>query len=898
LIRILGIVLLLFCFSSVKSQVLKQPVDRTNEGKLLAQFLHEWEQNFTVRFYFLPEWLSAIKIDSISDGQSLEDVLNVTLRDSEISFIELYPNSIVFIKDPEYASMRNRVLAEALANRTRISRKIIGTPEQASTKTITLSGQVITDKALEPIPGVVVRLSETIGITTDAEGKYEISLQPGLHALSFSYLGYETQVIDLEVYASGELNVSLEKAPQMLDEVVITDKSISDVTTSRIGQIQIMMRDMKRAPAFMGEVDLIKQVQTLPGVTTVGEAAAGFNVRGGSVDQNLILYDDMPVFNSSHAFGFLSSFNPEAVRDVSFFRGGIPSEYGGRNASVLDIQSKDGNFEKWAGSAGVGLVTSNVTVHGPLKKNKTSIVGSLRSTYSNWLINSIRTDYIDLRNSSVNFYDGTLKITHKFSDKTILSVSGYSSKDAFSLSADTSYQWNNFVLTARVNHQLSKSLNTELQAGFSRYGYQVFNEIPETASRLSFQLNTFRLSSDFQYQKQKHNLKGGWQAFLYQIKPGQLKPESSISNTRNFSLDNQHSLENAFYISDVWNLTSNWNIEAGLRLPIFLSFGSERVYHYNPDLPREPSSRTDTTYYKKGSIIKAYGGIEPRISLRWQRSEKSSFKFGYHRINQFLHLISNATSITPVDIWQPSSYYFKPQRADQLSFGYYRDMKAKQYNFFVEGFYKNLANVLDFKDGAELVLNQQLETDLLQGRGYAYGIESHLARNTGKLTGTINYTYSRSFRIIESEFASERINQGKKYPSNFDQPHIVNLAWKYSLSRRHFFTGNFTYHTGRPVTIPLSAFEFEGGTVAYFSSRNQYRIPDYHRLDLALVLEGNQKRTQRWKGTWVFSVYNVYARKNPYTVFFKSNGSGVPVPYQLSIIGTAFPAISYTIRFD
>lgn len=828
----------------------------------------------------------------------MEDVLHTTLQDSDISFIALYPNSIVFIKDPEYANMRNKAITQAFVNRTRISRKIIGNTEHASIKSVTLSGQVVADKNSEPVPGVVVRLSETIGVTTNAEGKYQISLKPGLHALSFSYLGYETQLFDLDVYSDGELNVSLEKAPQMLDEVVITDKSISDVTTSRIGQIQFTMRDLKRAPAFMGEVDLIKQVQTMPGVTTVGEAAAGFNVRGGSVDQNLVLFDDMPVFNSSHAFGFLSSFNSEIVRDVSFYRGGIPSEYGGRNASVLDIQSRDGNFETWQGSGGVGLVTSNLTLQGPLKKNKTSLVGSFRSTYSNWLVNSIRTDYIDLRNSSVNFYDATLKINHKISDKTILAVSTYASKDAFSLDGDTTYQWNNFVLTARVNHQLSELLNAEFQAGFSQYGYQVVNDIPETASNLSFQLNTFRLSSDFQFQRNKHNLKAGWQAFFYQIKPGQLKPESAISNARDLSLDKQLSLENAFYISDVWNLDSNWNIEAGLRLSVFLSFGSEKVYQYNPDLPREPASITDTTYYGNGHIIKAYGGLEPRLSLRWQRSEKASIKFGYHRINQFLHLISNATSITPVDIWQPSSYYFKPQRADQISVGYYRDMKAKQYNFFVEGFYKNLANVLDFKDGAELVLNQQLETDLLQGRGYAYGIESYLARNTGKLTGTINYTYSRSFRIIEGEFASERINQGKKYPSNFDQPHIVNLSWKYSLSRRHFFTGNFTYHTGRPVTIPLSAFEFEGSPVAYFSSRNQYRIPDYHRLDLALVLEGNHKRTQRWKGTWVFSVYNVYARKNPYTVFFKSNGSGVPVPYQLSIIGTAFPAISYTIRID
>ncbi|MCW5910976.1 MAG: TonB-dependent receptor [Cyclobacteriaceae bacterium] len=899
LARYLTIITLVFCFVQVKGQQgLKVPIERTAGGQPLLTLLQNLEENYAIQFHFLPEWLKPFRVAEISASQSLEEVLISTLSGSDISFISLYPNSIVFIKDPEYARMRNQLLTQARANRARISKTIIGSPGQASTQSVTISGIVMADKTQEPLPGVTVRLGESIGVTTNATGKYELRLMPGIHGLSFSYLDYETQVIDLEVYSDGELNVTLEKAPHMLDEVVVTDKSIAEVTTSRIGQIQLTMREMKRAPAFMGEVDLIKQVQTLPGVTTVGEAAAGFNVRGGSVDQNLVLFDDMPVFNSSHAFGFLSSFNHEVVRDVSFYRGGIPAEYGGRNASVLDIQSRDGNFEKWAGSAGIGLVTSNVAAHGPLKKDKTSLLGSFRSTYSNWLVNSIRTDYIDLRNSSVKFYDGTLKLSHKFSEKTMLAVSGYSSHDAFSLSGDTTYQWNNFVLASRINHRFSESLNAEFQAGFSRYGYEVFNVPAETASRLSFRINTVRISSDFQYQKQAHTFRTGWQALFYSIQPGALRPESAISNARSFKLDNQFSVENAFYLSDTWNLGNHWHVESGIRVPLFLSFGKQDVYHYRADAPRETENITDTTYYGSGEIVRAYAGVEPRLSVRWQRSEKASVKFGYHRINQFLHLITNSTSVTPVDIWQPSSYYFKPQRADQLSVGYYRDMKAKHYNFFVEAFYKNIANVLDFKDGAQLVLNPQLETELLQGRGYAYGIESYLSKNSGRLTGTINYTYSRSFRIIHGRFNTESINRGNKYPSNFDQPHIANLSWKYSLSRRHFFTGNFTYHTGRPVTIPIAAFEFEGSPVAYFSGRNQYRIPDYHRLDLALVFEGNHKRTQRWKGTWVFSVYNVYARKNPYTVFFKNDGSGVPVPYQLSIIGTAFPAISYTIRFE
>lgn len=890
--------LFIFTLTLGKAQVLETAVDKTFEGKPLTLLLQDIEEKTKAKFHYMPDWLRAFEVIILPQHETLEETLISTLSGSDISFISLYPNSVVFIKDPEYAFARNRMLNLAEVNEIKISKTIVGSPDNASTKHAQLSGKVLDSKTLDPIPGVTIELGNSYGVTTDPDGKFTVALNPGAHALTFRYLNYESLVIDLEIYSDGILDISLDKSPHMLEEVIITDKSITDVTTSRIGQLQLTMREIKRAPAFMGEADLIKQIQTLPGVTTVGEAAAGFNVRGGSVDQNLVLFDDMPIFNSSHAFGFLSSFNSEIIRDVSFFRGGIPAEYGGRNSSVLDIQSREGSFEKWSGSGGIGLVTSNLAVHGPLKKNKTSLLGSFRTTYSNWLINSIRTNYIDLRKSSVNFYDGTLKLNHKFSEKTIFSLSAYASEDAFSLSGDTTYQWKNFLVTSRMNHQFSEQLNGEFQIGFSKYGYAVSNVVPETASKLTFQINTVRLSSDFHYQLGGHNLTGGLQTLLYHIQPGELKPGSELSNANKLSLDNQFTIENALYVSDSWTMRKNWNIEAGIRLPLFMAFGPQSVYRYNAEVPREPGSVTDTITYSRGQVIKAYGGFEPRLSFRWQRSERASIKFGYHRINQFLHLITNSASVTPIDIWQPSNFYFKPQRADQLSVGYYRDSKSKKYNFFVEGFYKNLTNIIDFKDGAQLVLNPQLETDLLQGKGFAYGIESYVAKNTGRLTGTLNYTYSRSFRIIESSFASESINQGNRYPSNFDQPHIANISWKYSFSRRHFFTGNFTYHTGRPVTIPVSAFEFEGKPVAFFSSRNQYRIPDYHRLDLALVFEGNHKRKQRWKGTWVFSVYNVYGRKNPYTVFFKNDGNGVPVPYQLSIIGIPFPAISYTIKIE
>jgi hypothetical protein len=698
----------------------------------------------------------------------------------------------------------------------------------------------------------------------------------------------------LEAYTDGEINIEMEKVPIFLDEVVIQDQGVGEISTTRIGQIQLTMREIKRAPALLGEVDLIKQVQTLPGVTTVGEAATGFNVRGGSVDQNLILYDGLPVFNSSHVFGFFSSFNSEAIREVSFYSGGIPAEYGGRISSVLDIRSKDGDYEKWNIKGGVGMITSNLMIDGPLHSEKTSMAASFRSTYSDWLVSSIRTDYADLTNSSVFFYDGTLKITHLFEDHSKLSFSGYSSKDTFQLMGDSVYQWNNLQGSIKFDHQFSQNLSGEFVVGGSSYGYSVINQDVLTASELSYRIITSAAKAGFNYNSGLHKINFGWQLLHYKFDPGSLKPGSPESNAKHLSLDTQSSIESSFHIADAWSLSEQLLVEAGARLPVFASFGPASVNIY--ENRREISDIADTLKFNRGEPIKTYFGIEPRLSLRWTITPNSSFKLGYNRMFQFLHLVTNSTAVTPVDIWQPSGYYFKPQHADQGSVGFFRNLNNKKYSASVEIFYKKVENILDFKDGAQLILNRHLETDLLQGNGESYGIETYLAKNTGRLTGSMNYTYSRSFRLIAGSTLIESINRGEKYPANFDQPHILNLAWKYNLSRRHFFTGSFTYHTGRPVTVPLSVFALEQTTVAYFSGRNQYRIRDYHRLDLALVVEGNHKRKQKLKGTWVFSVYNVYGRKNPYTVFFKSSRGGIPRPYQLSIVGTIFPSVSYNFK--
>ncbi len=631
-------------------------------------------------------------------------------------------------------------------------------------------------------------------------------------------------------------------------------------------------------------------------MTSVGEAASGYNVRGGSVDQNLILYDGMPIFNSAHVFGFFSSFNAEAIRDVTFYRGGIPAEFGGRISSVLDIRSKEGSNEKWSGGAGIGIISSNFMIQGPVVKGKTSVAASLRTTYSDFILNSIRSNYLKLNNSAVSFYDATTKVTHTFSEKTKLTLSGYISHDKFKVAGDSSYSWDTKVASLRIDHEFNKKLTGSIHAGWGSYSYEVSDDNPLSGFNLNYRINYPSAKAELHFNEGKHKWNFGAQAMLYDFNPGTLSPNSPTSNRQYVQMDNQRSIESAGYVADQFDPLPRVHVDAGIRISAFAVLGPSNINAYAPGLPRETINITDTIRYTHGQTVKTFYNPEPRLAVRYELSEESSIKVGYNRIFQYLHLVTNTTAVTPVDIWQPSGPYFKPQVADQISIGYFRNFKQRTYEAFVEAYYKKIDNAIDFKDGYSLILNPQVETALLQGKARAYGVEFQVTKNQGRLVGSMSYAYSRSLRTFQGVYPIETINDGREYASNYDQPHVANLQWRYTINRRFFFTGIFTYRTGRPITLPLSAFTINNVTVSSFSDRNQYRIPDYHRLDLALVIEGNHKRKRILDGTWTFSIYNVYGRKNPYSVFFKEVRPGILRPYRLAIIGSALPSITYSFK--
>lgn len=860
----------------------------------LQTFLQRLEEQRPIKFFFQEEWLEGYTIDESFDGKTLREALEDILGD-DLHFMEMSGYAVVFVKDPAAARLRDEIIRNAVDAKKEIEERTIGDPQNYKRgKTLTLTGLIKDEMSRLPMAGVIIVIDSKQEALTDASGRYKVSISSGTHVLEYRFVNYREKIVDLKIFDSGTIDVALEETPVLLEEVVVSDQAIVD---RQIGQTYLNLTDIKRAPTFLGEVDVIKQIQNQPGVTTVGEVATGFNVRGGGVDQNLVLYDNVPIFNTSHALGFFTAFNADAVREVSFYRGGIPAEYGGRVSSVLKITSDEGPSDRVHGKGGIGIISSYATIGVPIKRDTTSLLISFRTSYSDWMLRAVKSNYNNIENSSMYFYDGSLKFAHNFTSKTKLTVSGYTSLDKFSFTNDSTFSPRNLAGSAQLAHTFSDKLSGTMSLGFGKYLYSVEEDDPENAFKLSYGVTYPFLKLDFNHDGAVHKLSFGLQSMHYDFEPGSLTPTTSQSTTARINMANERSLETAVYVGDAFQWKERFHVDAGLRLSVFRRMGPGTVYHYAEGQPLETRNIVDSTTYGSGENMKTYVGPEPRLSLRYTLSDDASVKFGYNRMYQYLHLVTNTAAVTPVDIWQSSNEYFKPQIGDQLSIGYYRNLHKHDYEAFVEFFYKTVQNTLDFKDGANLILNKHLETALISGRGESYGAEFSIQKIRGRLLGTLSYTYSRSWRTMNGKFEQEKINGGDPYPSNYDQPHIATLTWRYNISRRHFFAGTFTYHTGRPMSLPEASYVIDGVPAPDFSERNQYRIPDYHRLDLAFIIEGNHKRKKILDGTWVFSFYNVYARENAYSVFFQDDGTGQLKPYKLSVIGTIVPSITYNFKF-
>ena len=771
----------------------------------------------------------------------------------------------------------------------------------AQTTKVTLSGYVKEAASGETLIGATVFVKELQnGTTTNEYGFYSLSVPSGNYQVEVSYIGFETQTTPVELRANKTLDFEMGESSEQLVEVVVTSEAEDvNVTNTEMSVNKIAMATIEKMPALLGEVDVIRSIQLLPGVSTVGEGATGFNVRGGSIDQNLVLLDEAPVYNSSHLFGFFSVFNPDAVKDVKLYKGGIPARYGGRLSSILDVRMKEGNARKYEVSGGVGLIFSRLSVEGPILKDKASFIIAGRRSYIDVLAKPIIEEQVG-GDTELNFYDLTMKTNYKINDKNRIYLSGYLGRDNFGFGNAAGFSWGNQTATFRWNHLFSEKLFSNFTAFFSNYDYEInFGLDSDNTFDWNAKIINYSLKSDFSYFLNPNNLLTfGGQAVMYEFQPGNAFAFNDGMDI-DFSLDEKYALETGIFIENEQKINSQISMQYGLRWSFFNYLGEGTIYNYGePSAPGERKPIESTSEADQWESIQNYNNLEPRFSIKYQLNPSSSIKASYNRMAQYIHLVSNTSASTPLDVWTPSTNNIKPQIANQVALGFFKNFKDNTYVTSVETYYKPYKNLLEYVNGADLLLNAFLEGELLSADGRAYGMEVQIEKKKGKFSGWMSYTLSRS------ELQAEGVNNGEWYPSRFDQTHSFSTTAFYELNKRWTFSANFVLNSGTPATFATSRIEQQGYVIphTYNEKRNNVRIPLYHRLDIAATLQGKERK--RLSGEWVFSVYNVYNRRNPFSIYFGENRirnvEGQPRDtnaYRFSVIGSFIPSVAYNFKF-
>ncbi|WP_338875870.1 TonB-dependent receptor [Spirosoma sp. SC4-14] len=773
--------------------------------------------------------------------------------------------------------------------------------------TYSATGYVRDVKTGKPIQGAnIVVLNVSKGYVTAKDGFYVVQLPPGKYVLRFSHVGYRTLDDTISLQKTLFREVRMEDDAKDLEEVIVTSEAPDrNVRKVEIGVSQLTIRSIRRIPPLMGEVDIVRSLLLLPGVTTVGEGAPGFNVRGGSADQNLILFDDAPVFNSSHLMGFFSVFNPDVVRDVTLNRGGVAATYGGRASSVLDVKIREPSADKWSVNGGIGLISDRLGIEGPIIKNKLSFLAAARASINDFLFKLAPSN---LKGTRANFYDVTSKLKYQINEQHTITATGYVSSDLFKIASDslsgqeinassTQFNYQTLTGTLRWNYFINKQLNLNTAAIFSRYQADLSSDDSSNAFQLKSGVWHRQIRSDLTYTPNEiHQWQAGVSAIDYLIQPNTRVP-GAYSNVLPIDLARERAYEVSAYVQDEWKLNQDVAMVVGLRYSALLNRGPETVRSYQENQPRQDETVASTKTYDAGKIYHTAGGLEPRIAIRWSVGEGKAIKAGYSRMRQYIQQVTNTTAALPTSRWHLSDSYTKPQIADQWALGYFRNTPNNNIEVSGEVYYKTLTNAIDYRDGAELQLAEAVETQIVQGKGQAYGFEGLLRKNKGLWSGFISYTYARTFLTMNSPYPEERVNNGKAYPANYDKPHTLNVLAVYRPNNWFNLSLNFTYSTGRPTTQPSAIARVGGISVPIYLDRNQQRIPDYHRLDFAMTFEQNPLKKKRNQSSWVFSIYNVYAHKNAYSVFYKLQPASFADAYKLSIFGTAFPSLTYNFKF-
>ncbi|WP_245964624.1 TonB-dependent receptor [Rufibacter immobilis] len=888
----------------------------------IEEFVQQIESKTPFRFFYDPHQLADIRITLQINEQPIASVLEQAFKGTNIQFAIDPQQNVFLVRGKEIATTLPPDLFPAPAGLVDKAKSVarqqlplepgktafiaaqenkvyvIGVKGLNQEARATISGFVKEAGTVKPLIGATIFHQTTgAGTATDGNGYFTLTLPKGPQALTIRSLGMKDAKRQVILFSNGSLDIALFPANTALKEVLVQAEEESNIKKLQMGMEKLDVSTIKQVPTVFGEADVLRVILTLPGVKSVGEATTGFNVRGGATDQNLILFNDATLYNPSHFFGFFSAFNPEIIKDVELYKSSIPAKYGGRVSSVLNINSREGNKVKIAGSAGIGLLTSRLNLEGPLMKDKSSFLFGTRTTYSNWLLKLLPNDS-GYKGSKASFYDVNLHLNHQFNENNRLAVTSYWSKDASNLNTDTLFSYSNRNLSLKWSHAFSSKFFGNFTVGQDHYHYENYSQAnPITAYKLAFSLNQANLKADFTYELHpKHTLSLGAGAVYYNLKPGTYRPMGTESLVLPVEIEQEKALESALYIEDNFAVNHRLSFSLGLRFSVFNYLGAQSIDTYAAKLPKDEFSKTGTKTFGENEVVQTYSNPEVRMSGRYAFTENFSVKAGYNTLRQNIHMLSNTTAIAPTDIWKLSDPNIKPQLSQQLSLGLYQNLFSNQLELSAETYYKKLKNYLDYKSGAVLVMNPHIETDVVSTHGKAYGVELMVKKAAGNFNGWVSYTYSRIFLQMNDATQGPLINKGEFYPAAYDKPHDVTFVGNQKISRRFSVSLNMTYSTGRPVTIPIGRFTYGGSQKTLYSGRNDYRIPDYFRTDLSLNIEGNHKLKQLTHNSWTLGVYNITGRKNPYSVYFTSD-KGVVKGYKLSVFGAAIPFVNFNIRF-
>jgi hypothetical protein len=792
-----------------------------------------------------------------------------------------------FFNEPSFASDENKpqpiTVGKSIVGDTRAIYQVSGTALYQTTR--------------EPIANLVIQNKTTAKTSVSKDsGEFTLSMQFGLNKLVFSAMGVETTDQDVIVYNTGRFTVYLEESLEVLDEVIVEADAKSNILDSNTGKEEFSTDETKEIPLVLGERNVLQIAKALPGITSAGEGSGGINVRGGKTDQNLIVLDHTVIYNPSHFFGIFQALNPFITDKVAVYKADAPLKFGGRLSSVIDIKTKKVIPDEIGVEGSLGPVTANLALEIPIKKDTTALLIGGRGAYADYILANL--DDENLKNSKASFYDGIIKLNHRISDDSDLNITAYNSGDRFSVTKDSLFKYYNTAASIVWNHKLSKNTIGQLNMNHSRYNLSIgFNDEGNRNFDLAYGINETVLGYDLRKDlSQKLNVNYGLASKYYQVNPGRISPGDANSDIKELQIQNERALESSLYVGAELKVSSKWQVNLGARLTNFTALGERNQRIYEENQPKNEGTVVDTLNYSNLESIKSYFGPEARFSFRYLIKPSFSLKASVNNSYQYVHTLSSNTTVSPIDTWKLSDLHIQPQKSVQAVIGLYKNLKEDEYQISLESYYKWMDNVLDFKTGAELFLNQNVETEVLQGKGKAYGVEFMLKKNRGDLNGWLSYTYSRSLYSFSSEFDEETINNGDFFPSNFDKPHDVSLIANYRLTRRFSFSMNFSYQTGRPVTFPVGTYRFNNADFVVFSERNKFRIPDYYRLDLGFNVEGNHKKKKLAHSFITFQVYNVLGRNNPYSVFFVTEDGEVKA-LQSSIFGIPIPSITYNFKF-